>query len=456
MKRRLDIVEKLIFPCVLLGILVIEALSVLIQFSFTRDADPEIVWSLIRRIWTNTIPVLAMGAVHNYLIAPLLVNQGRVKIYLALTIPAFLLSTVVIFAMDPSVSKFFVGEVALSHPPRPLPPLTPVGAYTSAIPLHPVSLTVISFLLVFLNLGILVFFRSLRERERTEALEKENLRYRMEYLRYQINPHFMMNTMNNIHALVDIDPERAKECVVMLASLFRYLSYESSGRTLVPVEGELGFTRDLLALMSIRYDSNVEITADLPPAGSVSGQLPPLVIATIIENAFKHGVSSSRHSFVRISARADSGRFIFRCVNSLVPVASGSGTGLGVGSVVGSVAGSGLGSGSVVGLGARSGSGSGYGSGSAGIIDLDKADGLGLDNIRKRLELIYGKDFTFSAGVTAAIPASDTPGSGSGAAFAPGSGACNSASACTAPASASSANGDCFEAILEVPLAGPR
>ena len=66
-----------------------------------------------------------------------------------------------------------------------------------------------------MNLGVKLYFMSQRDRERQKIIDQRNLEQQMEYLKYQVNPHFFMNTLNNIHALVDIDPERAKISIVL-------------------------------------------------------------------------------------------------------------------------------------------------------------------------------------------------------------------------------------------------
>ena len=73
-----------------------------------------------------------------------------------------------------------------------------------------------------------------------KELEHNNLQTELDYLKYQINPHFFMNTLNNIHALVDIDTEKAKQTIVELSRLMRYVLYESNNR-LISLSKELQF-----------------------------------------------------------------------------------------------------------------------------------------------------------------------------------------------------------------------
>ena len=118
-------------------------------------------------------------------------------------------------------------------------------------------------------------------------LEKENLNQQLEYLKYQINPHFFMNTLNNIHALVDIDPEKAKTTIVELSKMMRYLLYEGNN-SLIPLHREVEFLRNYITLMKLRYTDKVKIDTDIP-VSLPDRRLPPLLLITFVENAFKHG-----------------------------------------------------------------------------------------------------------------------------------------------------------------------
>ena len=204
-----------------------------------------------------------------------------------------------------------------------------------------------AFFAVFMlaaNLGVKLFFHEQNERERVRQLEKDNLTYQLEYLRYQINPHFFMNTLNNIHALVDIDPERAKVCIVELSKLMRHILYESDKPT-IPIAQELDYLDNYLSLMRIRYpeDSRIEFVR---PDATGDSEVPPLVFASFVENAFKHGPGSTKGAFVRFSVAEDGGKVIFKCANSRQASQDGA------------------------------------------------SGGIGLQNIRKRLNLLYGDEYT--------------------------------------------------------------
>ena len=165
-----------------------------------------------------------------------------------------------------------------------------------------------------MNLGIKFYFRSRNDQKRLLKLEKENLEQQLEYLRYQINPHFFMNTLNNIHALVDIDPEKAKDTILELSKMMRFVLYEGDKKG-VPLSREFDFIRHYITLMKLRYTDKVRISVELPQ--EVPDKLiPPLMLITFIENAFKHGISYQHDSFIDVRVTVNNQKLDFTCRNS--------------------------------------------------------------------------------------------------------------------------------------------
>lgn len=203
---------------------------------------------------------------------------------------------------------------------------------------------IIVCLLLGLNIGAKYYFKSSDDRKRLHELERDNLHTQLAYLKYQINPHFFMNTLNNIHALVLIDPEQANRMIETLSRLMRYVLYDGN-RQLTPLQKELAFAQNYIDLMRVRYTDRVKITVDFPESVPDVG-VPPLLFATFIENAFKHGISYEQKSFIEISLKVDPKHIIFCCRNSRRPEAE------------------------------------------------DTHGGVGMDNVSKRLRLIYGKRYS--------------------------------------------------------------
>ena len=195
-----------------------------------------------------------------------------------------------------------------------------------------------------MNIGIKLYFKQRGDRKRLEQLEKENLEQQLEYLKYQINPHFLMNTLNNIHALVDIDPEKSKETILELSKMMRFVLYEGN-KQVVPLDREIAFLQNYIQLMKLRYTDKVKITVDVPKS-LPNKEVPPLMFITFVENAFKHGVSYRQASFIDIAISIGEDKLVFDCRNSRIPK------------------------------------------------EDDKHGGVGLTNVKKRLELIYGNRYT--------------------------------------------------------------
>lgn len=205
----------------------------------------------------------------------------------------------------------------------------------------------IAFLMVGFNIAIKLFFKSFRDEEMLKDLEHQRLQSELRYLKYQINPHFFMNTLNNIHALVDIDTGKAKSTIVELSKLMRYVLYEASNKTIL-LSREIQFLENYVTLMSLRYTDKVSIEMNFPDEVP-EVQIPPLLFISFVENAFKHGVSYRSESFIRVRMQLDEGnRLSFRCTNS-----------------------------------------------NNGSAD-EQHHGIGLENIRKRLRLLFGNDYTLS------------------------------------------------------------
>ena len=170
---------------------------------------------------------------------------------------------------------------------------------------------------------------------RAEA-ERKDLEHRrseaeLQNLRQQLNPHFLFNTLNNIYSLIQIDPPRAQSAVHDLSHLLRYVLYGGS-REEVPLQDEVDFIREYIALMRIRLPRHVEVSVELPD-GVPGLRIAPLLFIPLVENAFKHGVSNDKPSFVRIWMAVDEDRLDCETVNSCFPKAqdsdrSGSGVGL--------------------------------------------------------------------------------------------------------------------------------
>lgn len=183
------------------------------------------------------------------------------------------------------------------------------------------SATVGFFLMYILIIGICVAFKMTRSWYQAESARKELLQQTTEselkWLKSQLNPHFLFNTLNNIYSQITVNPENAKESVKQLSDMLRYVLYDSSEK-FVPLEDELEFIRNYIELMRIRLSSRVTLKANIPE-GDPGVSIIPLLFISLIENAFKHGISASKPSFIRIDFEQSDTEIRFFIENSYFP-----------------------------------------------------------------------------------------------------------------------------------------
>lgn len=160
-------------------------------------------------------------------------------------------------------------------------------------------------LTVLLNLGFFLMQRWRESSLEAERYRKENVEFRFEMLRNQVNPHFLFNSLNTLGSLVYQDPDTASGFVRELARVYRYV-LESGERELTTLEQELSFLDAFLYLIRIRYAEGIQVEVSAS-AQARQAQLPPLTLQLLVENAIKHNVvSASRPLKIRIEAAEDS------------------------------------------------------------------------------------------------------------------------------------------------------
>ncbi|RYG02947.1 MAG: histidine kinase, partial [Chitinophagaceae bacterium] len=179
-----------------------------------------------------------------------------------------------------------------------------------------VSLLSIAFVVLVLmsgSTGIKLFQRSIVDSIRINELEKSTLRSEMEQLKNQINPHFLFNMLNNANVLTQTDPAKASQVLMKLSDLLRYQLYDSV-RPDVLLTADIHFLTDFLNLEKIRRD-NFEFV--ISKEGNLSGvQIAPLLLITFVENAVKHNIDYQKMSYVNLYFSVYNDEFRFRCTNS--------------------------------------------------------------------------------------------------------------------------------------------
>lgn len=162
---------------------------------------------------------------------------------------------------------------------------------------------------------------SLRWRQSEQARAEAELgrsQAELKNLKNQINPHFLLNTLNNIYALTAFNQEKAQEAIQELSRLLRYMLYENQAER-VSLNKEVDFLESYIALMRLRIYGSVDVQAEFDFPREENLQVAPLIFISLVENAFKHGVSSSEGSFIHIKLKADRHHLVFSCRNSNTP-----------------------------------------------------------------------------------------------------------------------------------------
>lgn len=167
--------------------------------------------------------------------------------------------------------------------------ITPVKHFYN----HNLQSRFFQFLLVF------TFSLLLRTSLRLKQAEKEKSNAELSYLKSQINPHFLFNTLNSIYSLAINKSDETATAVVRLSGMMRYVTSESN-QHLVSLEKEINYLTNYIELQKLRLEDTVKIAFKLN--GSTDGkQIAPLILITFIENAFKHGVNPEENSLIEIS-----------------------------------------------------------------------------------------------------------------------------------------------------------
>src|SRR5688500_346440 len=177
--------------------------------------------------------------------------------------------------------------------------------------------TAISSVLFFAVLEFIYDYRKLKSSTQKLRIEKQEAE--LNYLKSQTNPHFLFNTLNNIYSLARDKSDLAPESIMKLSKILRYMLYEAGGQY-IAIEQEIKIMNDYIALEKLRYDETLHINFNYD-IEDMKQALPPLLLIPLVENAFKHGVSETRHRpFVDIHISVNKRQLVFIVKNSVESV----------------------------------------------------------------------------------------------------------------------------------------
>ncbi len=168
---------------------------------------------------------------------------------------------------------------------------------------------------------------------KTEAERKEaanfKLKSELQHLHYQLQPHFFFNSLNNIYAMVDISPDQAKTSIHSLSKLMRYMLYETNVESIL-LSKEIDFMKKYIELMKLRVSDKTTISYNFP-VEEKGIKIAPLLFISLIENAFKHGVSASKASSIKINMTCHEKTVLFTIENDNLPKKTDDKSGSGIG-----------------------------------------------------------------------------------------------------------------------------
>ena len=205
---------------------------------------------------------------------------------------------------------------------------------------HDNSPTIFPFFVLFrcfYNLSVAVALAAaLRMSNRWMELEKQSKEAEVALreaeltnLRSQINPHFLLNTLNNIYALTAFDQAKAQQAVMHLSKMLRHVLYDAD--QLVNLRDEVDFLHNYIDLMKIRVPGNVEVLEHFDIPSPCTTQIASMIFISLVENAFKHGISPTAPSFIHVSVVADEHQIVCEISNTYYPKTSKDQSGHGIG-----------------------------------------------------------------------------------------------------------------------------
>ncbi|MDO9152387.1 MAG: histidine kinase [Paludibacter sp.] len=318
-----------------------------------------VIWERVFNQWIIISAFLIIFILNTYILVPKILFLKKYLLYIVLI--SFISATITFGVIWIQLNHFSRNPIEM--PPMEIGPgLPPMELGTSMPPpkgFRPnqqsiqnsankifFDYLIIALLVVGTGTTEKTLIRWVYEENKRKDTEKEQLKTELALLRHQINPHFLMNTLNNIHALMDINVENAKESVIRLSTLMRYLLYDSSqGKT--SIKKELQFIESYIELMRLRYSEKVKIDFQVPQE-IPEAVIPPLLFISFIENAFKHGVSYRHESYVQFKFEILNEKINCTIRNSKHPY---------------------------------------------NTIEKTKYSGIGMENIRRSLELLYKTDY---------------------------------------------------------------
>jgi sensor histidine kinase YesM len=275
--------------------------------------------------FVKVIDLMLMVYVTNYLLIPFLLYKKRYGLFVLLFIGMILTSSV--------TKMYIIGQLA--HDPT----FFNIGGnlkariYDNVIP---------HFFLVIAGAAFKLMFDQFRLQKKMTELAKEKAEAELNFLKSQINPHFLFNSLNSVYFLIDKNNPDARKALHKFSDMLRYQLYEANGEK-IPIEKEINYLQDYVHLQQLRKDENYKVQFNCSPEVK-DFSIEPLLLIPFVENAFKHiSHKTDGSNFVRLDMARNNGYFEFTVENSQ----------------------------------------------EKGILTTEQHGGIGMNNVKRRLELLY-------------------------------------------------------------------
>jgi hypothetical protein len=302
---------------------------------------------------TGYLFLVAYFYLNGQVFVPRFLSKKRIVLFLGVTVAAYVLFCFVIPAV---FHHYFVSELPfredmlLRRPdfqPRDGGRMMPFGLFRH----YGLYSRSSQFLVVFIvSTGLKAGSQWYAEKQRLQELENSMVQAELSFLKSQIHPHFLFNCLNSIYYLALSQDSKAPEAILSLSGFLRFVTTESN-RNRIPLEKEVKMMEEYIHLQSLRASEKFELRFQLK-GDFREGTIMPLTFVPFVENAFKYGISAHVNCFIHICVEIERGLLEFTCDNSIV----------------------------------------------SGMNDRNLSAGVGLENIRKRLELAYPARHSLATG----------------------------------------------------------
>lgn len=289
-------------------------------FDYLSGSQRFIDYTVLMKRFLQTLPYFIVFAVNNFVLNPIVLRRGNHVLYFicvgALLFGLWLYSGLTFqLPSAETLSRLYLGDFIM------------FDYMSNPLDLSRVTTVIIGFCIIQTNEMIKNYIMSMRKDQLMLQIRAEHTMTELNALKYQLDPHFLMNALNSVQALVYIDQERASHAIQLLSRLMRHLLYDSSN-SVIALAKEIGFMKDLIELLKLKLPANARIITEFPTVDA-HYKIPPRLFTPYIENAFKYG-GGIEDTYVNVSISIDDGRLHFKCVNKIShPVADNpSGIGL--------------------------------------------------------------------------------------------------------------------------------